>query len=138
MKTIYLLAIIIELLNAQTYKDFAKVYGYETNYEKAYIKAKKEKKNILLITISSYCPWCKKLENQVLKDAGVQKKIQTLFVPVIINKDIDKLSERFITHIVPMSYIIDYKTEKTVKKRAGYQKKSDFMYFIKNAKMNSY
>ena len=62
---------------------------------------------------------------------AVQKKIHKLFIPVIINKDIDKLPEKFITNIIPMSYIVNYKTDKIIKKKAGYQKKSDFLYFIK-------
>lgn len=74
MKAILILVIVIELLNGQTYKEFADVYSYETNYEKAYLKARKEKKNILLITVANYCPWCKKLENRVLKDIALQKK----------------------------------------------------------------
>ncbi len=131
MKAILILVIVIELLNGQTYKEFADVYSYETNYEKAYLKARKEKKNILLITVANYCSWCKKLENRVLKDIAVEKKIHKLFIPVIINKDIDKLPEKFITNIVPMSYIVNYKTDKIIKKKAGYQKKSDFLYFIK-------
>lgn len=131
MKTIYLLLITIGLLHAQTYREFAGEYGYETNYEKAYKRAKKEKKNILLVTVSNYCPWCKKLENRVLKDTKIQAQIHKNFIPVIINKDIDTLDERFITNIVPMSYIIDYQTNETVSKKAGYQKKSDFLYFIK-------
>ena len=131
MKTIYLLLITIGLLHAQTYREFATEYGYETNYEKAYKRAKKEKKNILLITVSNYCPWCKKLENRVLKDTKIQALIHKNFIPVIINKDINTLDGRFITNIVPMSYTVDYRTNKIISKKAGYQKKSDFLYFIK-------
>ncbi len=131
MKTIYLLLITMGLLYAQTYKEFATEYGYETNYEKAYKRAIKEEKNLLLITVSNYCPWCKKLENRVLKDTKIQAQIHKNFIPVIINKDIDTLQNRFITNIVPMSYIVDYRTNKTISKKAGYQKKSDFFYFIK-------
>jgi len=131
MKTIYFLLFTIGLLHAQTYKEFATAYGYETNYEQAYTRAKKEKRNLLLITVSNYCPWCKKLENRVLKDTKIQAQIHKNFIPVIINKDIDVLQKRFITNIVPMSYIVDYRKNKIISKKAGYQKKSDFLYFIK-------
>lgn len=134
MKIVYILLILGELLFGQTYKEFAKSYGFYTNYEKAFAKAKKEKKKLLLITVANFCPWCKKLENRVLKDMVVQEKIQNKFIPVIINKDIDFLEERFITNIVPMSYIVDYKTGKILKSKTGYQKKSDFIYFMNDLK----
>ncbi|RUM63320.1 MAG: hypothetical protein DSZ04_05820 [Sulfurimonas sp.] len=131
MKAIFILLIVIELLNGQTYKKFTDVYSYETNYEKAYLKARREKKNILLITVANYCSWCKKLENRVLKDIVLQKEIHKSFILVIVNNDIDKLQERFITNIIPVSYVINYKTDKIIKKKVGYQTKSDFLYFIK-------
>ncbi|MDQ7042163.1 MAG: thioredoxin family protein [Sulfurimonas sp.] len=134
MKTIYILCITFGLLYAQTYKEFAAEYGYETDYATAYTKAKKEHKKLLLITISNYCPWCKKLENRVLRSNEVSKNVQKDFIGVILNKDIDTIEQRFITNIVPMSYIIEPQTNDILKKRAGYQKKSDFLYFIKMQK----
>jgi thioredoxin-related protein len=115
---------------AQSDKEFAKVFGYETNYEVALKKAKKAKKDILMIQVAHYCPWCKKLESKALSSEKINTYIHKNYIPLIVDREDGGLDKRFDTSIVPVTYIIDYKDDTKFKKVPGYQTKSDFFYFI--------
>ena len=61
--------------------DFAKTYKYETDYKKALAKAKNEKKDIVFVLISDYCPWCDRLKEEVLNDSIIELINKTLMIP---------------------------------------------------------
>lgn len=107
---------------------------YETNYEEAVKRAKKERKNILLVLVSNYCPWCRKFEDKVLMDVEVNKTIQSKYVPLILNKEKDEFPKEFNSSFTPIMHFLDYKTLKSYKKIIGYNNKDEFTYFIKTDK----
>jgi len=130
MKKIVLILLFVTLAFAQSYKEFAKEYKYETEYAKALKRAKAEKKDILLVQITNYCPWCRKLEKKVLASKRVNKEVQKNYIPLIVNREEGTLDKRFDTPIVPVSYIISYKDDTKFISKPGYQSKSDFLYMI--------
>lgn len=66
MKKMVLLIALITTLFAEGYKDFAKEMAYETKYETALQRAKKENKNLMVLMVTNYCPWCSKFEKKLL------------------------------------------------------------------------
>ena len=44
----------------------AKELGYHSDYAKALTVAKKETKPLMLVIVTSYCPWCRKFERKSL------------------------------------------------------------------------
>ncbi|WP_457749671.1 thioredoxin family protein [Sulfurimonas sp.] len=131
MKNILIIVFLATLSFAQSYKDFAKEYGYETDYKAALIKAKKEQKPILMVQVTNYCPWCRKLEKKVLAKEKINTDIHKRYIPLIVNREEAKLPKRFATPIVPVTYIIDYKDDTKFTKIMGYKNKKDFTHMIK-------
>ena len=131
MKKLLLLTLLVTLAFAQSYKEFAKEYNYEIDYAKALERAKAEKKDILMVQITNYCPWCRKLEKKVLAKKSVNAEVQKNYIPLIVNREEGKLDKRFDTPIVPVSYIISYKDDTKFTSRPGYLGKSDFLYMLK-------
>ncbi len=131
MKKLLLLTLFVSLAFAQSYKEFAKKYNYETNYEQALKRAKAEKKDILMVQVTNYCPWCRKLEKKVLAKKSVNAEVQKRYIPLIVNREEKSLNKRFDTPIVPVTYIISYKDDANFTSKPGYQGKEDFLYMLK-------
>ena len=131
MKKLLLLVLLTVLTYAQSYKEFAAKYKYETSYEKALERAKSEKKDILLVQVTNYCPWCRKLEKKVLAKDAVNSAVHKDYIPLIVNREEHTLDKRFDTPIVPVTYIVSYKNDTEIKSMPGYHGKSDFLDMIK-------
>ena len=112
-------------------KSFAERMGYETDYQAARTKAKKEGKNILLVLTTNYCPWCRKFEQNVLEKRSVNREIHKKYVPVILNRDEKKFPEKFASTFTPVTYFIDANNEEILYKVAGYNNKDEFLQLIK-------
>ncbi len=110
---------------------FASATGYETNYDAALKRAKKEKKNIMLVLVSNYCPWCLKFEERVLLKKDVNTMIHKKYIPLIINKDKEPFPKRFDKAFTPVVHFIDYKTEQSYASVAGYHNRDEFLYLLK-------
>ena len=131
MKLLLTLLLTTTFMFAGSIDSFAQKLSYETSYATALAKAKEQKKPILLIQVSNYCPWCKKLEKRVLASDKVNSVVQKNYIPLVLNRDKREYPEQFYTPIVPVSYLIDYKDDSKFKMLRGYQGKNDFLYFIK-------
>ncbi|RLA59745.1 MAG: hypothetical protein DRQ78_10270 [Epsilonproteobacteria bacterium] len=115
-----------------THETFAKDMGYETNYQTALTKAKKEGKPVMLFMITAYCPWCRKLENRILSQGDIDTQVKAKYIPLMLNLDTDKYPEQFAkTRFTPILYIIDSKDEKIVHKFVGYSSRGDFLRVLK-------
>jgi len=133
MKYLILVALLTTALFSKSYKAFAQEHNYETNYEKAVAIAKKEKKDILMVQITNYCPWCRKLEKKVLASQEVDSYIHKNYVPLIVNREEGNLPEQFKTPIVPVTYVISYKETTKFKATPGYHGKLDFLHLIQKS-----
>lgn len=115
-------------------QNFASEMGYETNYDEAVKKAQKLKKNIMLVLVSNFCPWCRKFEQRVLLKNEVNAIVQKNYVPLILNKEKDTFPKEFDTGFTPIIHFIDYKTQKSYHNVIGYNNKDEFTYLLRSDK----
>jgi thioredoxin-related protein len=111
--------------------NFASEMKYETNFDDAVKRSKKEQKNIMLVLVSNYCPWCRKFEQRVLLKEEVNAVIQNNYIPLILNREKDPFPKEFDTGFTPIVHFIDYKTQKSYKNVIGYNNKDEFTYILK-------
>ena len=115
-----------------THENFALQMEYETNYETALTRAKKEGKKLLIFMSTSYCPWCRKLENRLLSKVDINKKIKAKYIPVKLNFSKKNFPKQFREiAFTPTLYIVDPKTQKIEHQFVGYSSRSDFLHVLK-------
>ncbi len=115
-----------------THDTFASEMGYETNYEIALSKAKKEGKEIMLFMTTSYCPWCRKLENRILSQSDIDAKIKEKYIPLTLNLDTDKFPKQFAkTRFTPILYVINPQEESIAHQFTGYNNRDGFLRLLK-------
>lgn len=112
-------------------ENFASEMKYETNFDNAVKRAKKEQKNVMLVLVSNFCPWCRKFEQRVLLKEDVNAIIQKNYIPLIINREKDPFPKEFDTGFTPIVHFIDHKTQKSYKNVIGYNNKDEFTYILK-------
>ncbi len=112
-------------------ENFASEMKYETNYDEAVKRSKKEQKNIMMVLVSNYCPWCRKFEQRVLLKEEVNAIIQKNYIPLILNREKDPFPKEFDTGFTPIVHFIDHKTQKSYKNVIGYNNKDEFTYILK-------
>lgn len=112
-------------------ENFASEMKYETNFDNAMKRAKKEQKNVMLVLVSNFCPWCRKFEQRVLLKEDVNAIIQKNYIPLIINREKDPFPKEFDTGFTPIVHFIDHKTQKSYKNVVGYNNKDEFTYILK-------
>jgi len=113
-------------------ENFASEMKYETNFDEAVKRSKKEQKNIMLVLVSNYCPWCRKFEQRVLLKEDVNAVIQNNYIPLILNREKDPFPKEFDTGFTPIVHFIDHKTQKSYKNVIGYNNKDEFAYILKS------
>ncbi len=106
--------------------DFATTMKYQTNYDEAIKKAKKEKKPIMLVLSSSTCPWCRKMENQTLKNETINKQVQENFIPLALDKDTDIYPKEFLPQYVPTILFINPNTGEYFDQSIGFKSVAKF------------
>lgn len=115
-------------------ENFASEMKYETSFDNALKRAKKEQKNVMLVLVSNFCPWCRKFEQRVLLKEEVNAIIQKNYIPLIINREKDPFPKEFDTGFTPIVHFIDHKTQKSYKNVIGYNNKDEFTYILKTDK----
>ncbi len=115
---------------ANDYKSFASKMNYHLNYNKALELAKKENKDLMVVMVANFCPWCVKFEKLILEKPKYDKKIKENFIPLIINREEGNFPTFLDTPIVPTIYFIDNKTETIKHKVVGYNNRLDFLNLI--------
>jgi thiol-disulfide isomerase/thioredoxin len=114
------------------HEEFAKVMQYETDYDVALAKAKKAKKPLMVFMSTSYCPWCRKLESQILAKESIDKKIHEKYIPVLLNYDKKKFPKNLLDiRITPTLYIVNSESGKIEEKVVGYNNGSAFLHLLK-------
>jgi len=126
MKKIALTLLLSVFVFADGYRDFAQSMGYETNYESALKKAQSEKKNLMVLMVTNYCPWCSKFEKRTLMDADIDKAIKAKYIPLIINKEEKNFPSFLNVPVVPTTFFIDATDEKPFHESVGFSNKVDF------------
>ena len=111
-----------------SHETFAAEMGYKTNYQTALVKAKKEGKEIMLFMTTSYCPWCRKLENRILSQSDIDAKIKEKYIPLTLNLDTDKFPKQFAkTRFTPILYVVNPQDESIAHQFTGYNNRDGFL-----------
>jgi len=114
-----------------THETFDKDMGYENDYKVALAKAKQEGKNLMVFMTTSYCPWCRKLENRILAQEHIDKKIKATHVPVMLNYDKKKFPKALgKINVTPTLYVVDAETEKMTETFIGYSSRNSFLNYL--------
>lgn len=119
-------------LNGASLK-FAKEAGYETAYEQALKKAKKENKPLLFLVDTKTCPWCRKMERQTLKKTAIKNFVIKNFIPVTQYKNSGGYPKKFKPRVVPTVWFIDPKSEESYFFSYGYKSKKAFQKTLEEA-----
>jgi len=115
-----------------THENFASVMGYETDYTVALTKAKKEGKKLFIFMTTSYCPWCRKLENRMLSKVNIDKQIKAKYIPAMLNFSKKNFPKQFREiGLTPTLYVVDPKTEKIEHQFVGYVNREGFLELLK-------
>ena len=133
MKKLFLLFAISVSLHAyfwDDYKVFAKYMGYETNYEKALAKAKKAHKPLFMVVITDGCPFCEKLMDNILTKDYVREYIAKKYITLIMNKEEQKVPQKFIRPFQPVTYIVDPKTQRIIDEIDGYMEEEHYLWHL--------
>jgi thioredoxin-related protein len=127
MKNFLLLLLISVCTNVYAISpDFIKTMGYESTYDKALQKAKKENKNIMMVVVQKSCPWCRKMEKQTLKKKQIDSLIKKRFIPLLVDEASKGYPKKFEAKLFPTTIFIDIKNEKQISKVLGYKNKKEF------------
>lgn len=134
MKNIVLTLLLSIIVFADGYKDFAQSMSYETNYESALKRAKAQKKDVMVLMVTNYCPWCSKFEKKTLMDADIDKAIKAKYIPLIINKEEKNFPSFLNVPVVPTIFFIDAVSEKSLYESVGFSNKVDFTNLLNGLK----
>mgnify|MGYP002712334473 FL=1 len=122
------------LVFSQTYREFAKEMGYETEYKTALQKAKKENKELMVLMVTNYCPWCSKFEKKTLSDKKVDDAVKSKYIPLIINRQEGGFPSYLHTPIVPVTFFVNPQDEKVIHESVGFSNKLDFLNLLEQLK----
>ena len=131
MKKSLLLVTLCTLVFAQSYQEFAQQNSYELEYKTAIAKAKSQEKELMLLLVTNYCPWCKKYEQLTLSNKDINAKIHSRYVPLIINREERNFPIQFDSTTVPVVYFVSPKDEKIKESVRGYQTKEEMKALLK-------
>lgn len=105
---------------------FGAEIAWNTSYETALAKAKKESKPLMVLITSEQCRWCRKLESTTLKDKEIISRINTKFQAVSVTRDKSIYPKNLSAKMVPMSYFIDSANGKVIYSIPGYWDSEDY------------
>lgn len=102
---------------------------WQSNYDDAMAKAKKEKKLVMVDVYTDWCGWCKKLDKDVYSKPEIQAKLQKNFIAVKINPEKNQknreVAERFGVRGYPNIVFVDA-TGKKLYQQPGYSPADEF------------
>ncbi len=100
------------------------------NMETALQRAKKEKKDMLIMIGEESCRWCKKMKNRTLTDRRIQEKLKS-YILVSLKRS-DKESIRYFPNFdgnIP-SFFFMRENEEVLDSIVGYFKADDFLGYL--------
>ncbi|MGZ5208836.1 MAG: thioredoxin family protein [Sulfuricurvum sp.] len=106
---------------------------WNSSYNEALLKAKKEGKPLMVLITSETCRWCRKLEATTLQDDEIVLRINTDFQAVNVTKDKSIYPKNLSAKMVPMSYFLDPKTGKVLYSIPGYWGADDYSSILEDA-----
>jgi thioredoxin-related protein len=103
---------------------------WESSYDSALEKAKKEKKIVMVDIFTDWCGWCKKLDKDVYMNKDVQDKLAKSFIALKMNPEKNpkyaKLAQQYGTRGFPHIVFLDVEGKK-FHEIGGYMPAADFL-----------
>lgn len=106
---------------------------WNTSYDSARAKAKKESKPLMVLITSEDCRWCRKLEATTLQDEQIISRINTQFQAINVTKDKSIYPKSLTAKMVPMSYFLDPSNGKVLYSIPGYWESEDYHLILDDA-----
>ena len=132
MKTVILFLLILSNLLAITAEDAAWLIDAQRDVDKAYAKAHKEQKSmILVVVVKDGCSWCERMVHDTLKDADVQD--QLFDTVTVVRAYGEPLPEGLEVTSTPTMFFLDAKSRRMILKQVGYIQKGSFIIDIATA-----
>jgi thioredoxin-related protein len=113
--------------------EFANEYTYSTNYQESLSKAKISNQPLMILFVTTSCPWCKKLENQTLSKEYINSFVQANFIPLILDKEKDSFPKHLEPQVVPTVHFINPKNEQSFGQILGYKPHKEFYELLQKA-----
>ena len=107
--------------------------AWNTSYDSARAKAKKESKPLMVLITSEDCRWCRKLEATTLQDEQIISRINTQFQAINVTKDKSIYPKSLTAKMVPMSYFLDPSNGKVLYSIPGYWDSEDYHSILDDA-----
>ena len=107
--------------------------AWNTSYDSARAKAKKESKPLMVLITSEDCRWCRKLEETTLQDEEIISRINTQFQAINVTKDKSVYPKSLTAKMVPMSYFLDPSNGKVLYSIPGYWESEDYHSILDDA-----
>jgi len=114
--------------------EFSTEFGYLSSYKEARAKALETKKPLMILFVTTSCPWCQKLKHQVLKKEEVNALIQNAFIPVMIDKETEAYPKNLIPFAVPSLTFVEPVEERKVFEILGYKPFDEALGLLKQAR----
>jgi len=124
-KLLCILCILSSFAFATPAEVFAKL-GYQPTYAKALEVAKQKNRPIMVVFREKTCPWCRKLEQQVLKREIINTKVQANFIAIVLESHDDIYPKKFKQAIFPTVVFVNSKDESVILTSYGYKPKKEF------------
>lgn len=99
--------------------------GVENNFSTAMVKARSEKKMLVMVIVKKDCRWCDKLVNMTMADPEVKDELKN-YVTLIIDRN-DNFPSEFKENFFPSIFYIDYSSQKSVYENVGFVGKKCFL-----------
>jgi len=108
--------------------NFAQKMGYLTDFKKALKDANSSKKYLMVVADADACPWCRKLEENILSIKDIDSAIKNKFVTAMVNVDIDS-EPKFLKKkkSTPIIYIVDPRDKSIKAQFVGYPNSKNFI-----------
>lgn len=116
---------------------FSQEFAYLSSYKEAHAQSLKNNKPLMILFVTTSCPWCQKLKHQVLKKEEVNAFIHNAFIPVMLDKESDAFPKDLMPFAVPTLSFVGAKKEQEFFKIIGYKPLEEALTLLKRAKAKS-
>ncbi|WP_373029245.1 thioredoxin family protein [Sulfurovum sp.] len=102
----------------------------------AFVLAKKEQKNMMVLVEGENCRWCKKMKYRTLSDESVEKRLENFVVVKVMREDPSAMSVLPRVKGVPTIFFMKENKE-VMEEVIGYYDVEDFISYINSVEQKS-
>lgn len=119
-------------------------------YDEGLVKAKKEKKHVMVHFYTNWCGWCKRMDKNTFANEEVKKLLNESYVPIRVNAEsaekvkvdgkemtLRQVASSYGVRAYPVTWFLKPSGEK-IASRSGYADPEEFRYILKWVKDDLY